>query len=214
MSEMLMMQLEVPKSIFAMNTDGVTHEESLRRPMESGHCMNWIGGHMVATCNAVLPSLGEDPVWDDACWARKVESSSALTTTARRQIMSATRVVPIYTCEDLEKTVAWYHDILGAEIGETFEHEGKLVGAEANYGAARIWLGQDDFQKGTDRQKGVGFRIILETEDDIDDLAEGIKQRGGELLMGPQDVDWGARMFAVADPDGFNITISKRTQPA
>ena len=80
------------------------------------------------------------------------------------------------------------------------------------YGAARIWLGQDDFQKGRDRQKGIGFRIILETEEDIDQLATGIQSRGGELLMGPEDQPWGVRLFAMADPDGFNITVSTAVQ--
>lgn len=126
--------------------------------------------------------------------------------------MSATRVVPIYTCEDVARTVAWYRDILGAEIGETFEEEGKMVGAEVLYGAARIWLGQDDFQKGRDRQKGVGFRIILEIEENIDELAAGIKERGGMLLMGPEDQSWGVRMFALADPDGFKISVSTPVQ--
>lgn len=126
--------------------------------------------------------------------------------------MSATRVVPIYTCEDIDRTVAWYRDVFGAEIGETFEDAGKMVGAEVMYGEARIWLGQDDFRKGRNRQKGVGFRIILETEDDLDQLAEGIQARGGQLLTGPEDQPWGVRLFAVADPDGFNITVSTRAQ--
>ena len=122
--------------------------------------------------------------------------------------MSANRVVPVYTCNDLEETVAWYRDVFGAEIGKTFEHEGKLVGAEAIYGEAAIWLGQDDFAKGHDREKGVGFRIILETEGDVDQLAAGIAERGGEILTGPEDQPWGVRIFAVADPDGFNISVS------
>lgn len=122
--------------------------------------------------------------------------------------MSATRVVPIYTANDLEKTVSWYRDILGAEIGETFEEEGKLVGAAVQYGHVEIWLSQDDFAKGQDRQKGEGFRIILETDQSVDELADGIKERGGEVLTGPEDQSWGVRMFAVADPDGFKITIS------
>jgi len=126
--------------------------------------------------------------------------------------MSATRVVPLYTCEDVDRTVVWYRDVFGAEIGETFEDEGKMVGAEVLYGAVRIWLGQDDFQKGRDRQKGIGFRIILETDEDIDELADGIKGRGGELLMGPEDQPWGVRLFAIADPDGFNITVSTPVQ--
>lgn len=64
MSEMLMMQLEVTQQIFQVNTDGVTHEESLEQPREAGNCLNWIAGHLVTTYNSVLPSLGEDPVWD------------------------------------------------------------------------------------------------------------------------------------------------------
>jgi len=122
--------------------------------------------------------------------------------------MSATKVTPIYTANDLENTVAWYRDVLGAEIGETFEHEGKMVGAAVQYGSVEIWLSQDDFQKGEDRQKGEGFRIILETDQNVDELATGIKERGGEILMGPEDQPWGVRMFAVVDPDGFKMSIS------
>lgn len=122
--------------------------------------------------------------------------------------MSATRVVPIFTADDLDKTVTWYRDVFGAEIGETFEHEGKLVGAAILYGAAEMWFSQDDFAKGKDRHKGEGFRIIFETDQSVDDLAAGIRDRGGKILSGPEDQEWGVRMFAVADPDGFKITVS------
>jgi len=122
--------------------------------------------------------------------------------------MSATRIIPIYTVNDVVKSVAWYRDILGAEIGETFEDEGKMVGAAVQYGGAGIWLNQDDFEKGRDRPKGEGFRIILETDQNVDELAAGIEERGGELLMGPEDQPWGVRIFAVADPDGFKISVS------
>lgn len=122
--------------------------------------------------------------------------------------MSATRLIPIYTANDIDKTVARYRDVFGAEIGETFEEEGKTVGAAVRYGTVEMWLSQDDFAKGQDRPKGEGFRIILETDQNVDELAAGIKQRGGQLLTEPEDQSWGVRMFAVADPDGFKITIS------
>jgi hypothetical protein len=32
--------------------------------------------------------------------------------------------------------------------------------------------------------------------------------RGGEILSGPEDQEWGVRMFAVADPDRFKVTVS------
>ena len=122
--------------------------------------------------------------------------------------MSANRVVPVYTASDIEQTVGWYRDILEAEITETFEHEGQLVGAAVQWGNVEIWLTQDDFAKGVDRQKGEGFRIILETDQNVDEMAARIKRRGGEVLMEPEDQSWGVRMFAVADPDGFKMTIS------
>jgi lactoylglutathione lyase len=114
----------------------------------------------------------------------------------------------MYTVEDIDKSVAWYRDVFGGEVAKTFENEGKVVGAAINYGQIGIWLSQDDFKKGRDRQKGEGFRIILETEESVDELAAGIKERGGELLMGPEDRPWGSRVFAVADPDGYKISVS------
>ena len=69
-------------------------------------------------------------------------------------------------------------------------------------------LGQDDFQKGRDRQKGVGVRLYCTTGQDIDTLAADIEARGGELAQKPTDQPWGARDFAVVDPDGFAISIS------
>ena len=66
MSEMLMMQLEVTKQIFQANTDGVTQDESLAQPSAEGNCLNWIGGHLVTAYNDILPTLGEEPVWDEA----------------------------------------------------------------------------------------------------------------------------------------------------
>ena len=122
--------------------------------------------------------------------------------------MGATRAIPIYTADDLERSVAWYRDILGCEVGETFEEEGRLVGAALRYGQVEFWLSQDDFAKGSERQKGEGFRIILETDEDVDELAADILERGGELLTEPEDQPWGVRIFAVADPDGFKISIS------
>lgn len=46
-----------------MNTDGMTHEDSLRQPSPAGNCANWILGHMTAVQNEVLKLLGEEPAW-------------------------------------------------------------------------------------------------------------------------------------------------------
>ena len=122
--------------------------------------------------------------------------------------MSVQRVIPIYTADDLERTLAWYRDVIGCKVGETFEEEGRLVGAAVEWGDVSIYLSQDDFSQGRDRRKGVGCRVMMETAGDVDAMAAGIRERGGELVMEPTDQPWGVRMFAVEDPDGFKISIS------
>lgn len=66
MSEMLIMQLEATKQVFQANTEGVSQEESLAQPAAAGNCLNWIAGHLVTAYNDILPTLGEEPVWDEA----------------------------------------------------------------------------------------------------------------------------------------------------
>lgn len=117
-------------------------------------------------------------------------------------------IAPSITASDFDKSLAWYRDILGCVVGETMEHEGKVVGAILRAGAIEIYLNQDDFAKGRDRVKGVGFRLYATTAQDIDAVASAIESRGGVLLEKPTDRPWGTRDFAVVDPDGFVISVS------
>ena len=116
---------------------------------------------------------------------------------------------PSLTVNDLERSLAWYRDVLGFSVGEHHVRDGKLVGVELGAGDVHFWLGQDDWQKGRDRRKGEGFRIYCETRQDVDRLAERVKAAGGTLEQEPHEVPWGGRAFSVADPDGFKITISR-----
>ena len=118
------------------------------------------------------------------------------------------QVTPSLTVSDLEASIRWYTDVLGCVLRDRHEHEGRLVAASLLAGSASLVLGQDDWAKGRDRVKGVGFRLYLTTAQDLDQLAADIRARGGTLTSEPTDQPWGARDFAVEDPDGFQITIS------
>lgn len=115
---------------------------------------------------------------------------------------------PSITVNDLEKSLAFYRDVLGFHVKDRWMHDGKLAGVELVAGVVSFFVGQDDWKKGKDRVKGVGFRIFCTTVQNIDALATLIKARGGTLLEEPKDQSWGTRDFAVADPDGFKITFS------
>ena len=115
---------------------------------------------------------------------------------------------PSFTVDDLQKSLAFYRDVLGFTEKDRFERDGALHGVELVAGSVSVFLSQDDWQKGHDRVKGQGFRIYCDTAQDIDALARRIQERAGALAEEPKDQPWGGRDFAVADPDGFKITIA------
>jgi uncharacterized glyoxalase superfamily protein PhnB len=119
-----------------------------------------------------------------------------------------TSASPSFTVNDIEKSMAWYRDVLGFTVGERWEDGGKLLGAEMNAGDVSFMIGQDDWKKGRDRIKGIGVRMYCDTDQDIDTLAARIKASGG-ALEGPRDTQWGTRELGVDDPDGYKITIAK-----
>jgi lactoylglutathione lyase len=121
-----------------------------------------------------------------------------------------TSASPSFTVNDIEKSMAWYRDVLGFTVTERWEDGGKLLGAEMAAGDVSFMIGQDDWKKGRDRVKGVGVRLYCMTDQDIDTLAARIKANGG-TLEGPRDTQWNTRELAVDDPDGYKITIAKET---
>jgi uncharacterized glyoxalase superfamily protein PhnB len=115
---------------------------------------------------------------------------------------------PSFTVSDIEKSLAFYRDVLGFTLKERWEQDGALHGVEMVAGSVTFWLGQDDWKKGRDRVKGLGFRMYCATSQDVDALAQRIKAAGGTLTEEPTDRPWGGRDFGLLDPDGFAITIA------
>jgi lactoylglutathione lyase len=112
------------------------------------------------------------------------------------------------TATDLQKSLAWYRDIVGFTVDEEYERNGKLAAVALKAGNIRILLGQDDGAKGFDRVKGEGFSLMITTAQNVDEIARRIKERGGSLVTEPTDMPWGARVFRLQDPDGFKLAIS------
>ena len=112
------------------------------------------------------------------------------------------------TVKDLEKSLAWYRDVLRFTVDRKYERDGKLQAVSLKAGAARLLIGQDDGAKGADRVRGVGFSLQLTTAQDVDELAKRIKSLGGTLDSEPTDMHWGSRVFRLQDPDGFKLVIA------
>lgn len=115
------------------------------------------------------------------------------------------------TVTDIHKSLAWYHGIVEFAIHKRYEREGKLFAVSLEAGTVRLLITQDDGAKGLDRSKGEGFSLQITTDQKIDNIANRIKELGGELDSEPADTPWGARMFRLRDPDGFKFVISSMT---
>ena len=115
------------------------------------------------------------------------------------------------TVNDMEKSLRFYRDALGFELGRTREVDGKIVFAVLDAGGGELSIGQDDFAKGRDRPKGVAMRIWIRTAQDVASIAARAKEAGVTLDGEPAPLPWGPVAFQVTDPDGFKLTIVTAT---
>lgn len=61
----LVAQLGICRRATHRNLDGISHEESLLRPVPGGNSANWVPGHIVSARSNLLKRLGESPLLDD-----------------------------------------------------------------------------------------------------------------------------------------------------
>jgi uncharacterized glyoxalase superfamily protein PhnB len=135
-------------------------------------------------------------------------STNPPTTNAAPDSLPARTLSASLTVKDLQKSLAWYRDVLGFTIDRKHERDGKLMAISLKAGDVRLLIGQDDGAKGWDRTKGEGFSLQITIDQNIDAIANRIKQHGGTLDSEPADMPWGARIFRLKDPDGFKLTVS------
>jgi uncharacterized glyoxalase superfamily protein PhnB len=124
-----------------------------------------------------------------------------------QEALQVTGIIPTLTVDDLQKSITFY-ETLGFTAGQRWEDNGTLMGIMMRAGKTQFGLSQDDWKKGRDRQKGLGVRMILETTQNVDELAARVKKAGIQLVAEPRDTEFNGRAFVVSDPSGFLLTIS------
>ena|SRR5215207_1242661 len=135
-------------------------------------------------------------------------TSSPSTSSTEHGTLHGTALSVSLTVKDLEQSLAWYEEVAGLSVDQKYEREGKVTAIALRAGTVRVLINQDDGGRGWDRVKGEGFSLQITTEQNLDELASGIKTRGGALASEPADMPWGVRMFRLVDPDGYRWTIS------
>lgn len=122
---------------------------------------------------------------------------------------------------DHDEALAFYRDLLGLEVREDVRYEGMrwtTVGAKGQPDVHIVLEPPlaDPNASPADRQamkemlaKGLLRGVIFST-DDCDATFEHIQAGGGEVLLGPMDMPYGARECAFRDPSGNLIRFSQR----
>jgi uncharacterized damage-inducible protein DinB len=108
----------------AMNTEGMSHEDSLVQPTPAGNCANWILGHLLGAQNMIMDVLGEAPVWESDTLTRAggepiVDESRAIDwSTARTQLLGSQNrcLAAIERLTDEQLDEGGFANPLGGEI--------------------------------------------------------------------------------------------------
>lgn len=135
-------------------------------------------------------------------------TSATQSTRQQPESLRLRSLTPTFTVNDLEVSLAWWRDGLGFFVAERWEEGGRLRGVMLKAGACEFGLSQDDFTKGRDRAKGIGFRLWCNTTQDVDAIAARLRAFGGTIIEEP-GARWDAYGFTAQDPDGFKITITR-----
>src|SRR6478736_1129754 len=87
---------------------------------------------------------------------------------AQPETFRAKALTASLTVKDLQKSVAWYRDVVGFYVEREHQRDGTLRAVSLAAGAVRILLNQDDGAKGFDRVKGEGFSLQFTTSQSVD----------------------------------------------
>jgi uncharacterized damage-inducible protein DinB len=71
-------QARTARNVVNVNTQGLTHEDSLVEPRPGGNRLNWVLGHLLSTYDGFLPLLSQEPVIGSAALKRYARGAPPL----------------------------------------------------------------------------------------------------------------------------------------
>jgi lactoylglutathione lyase len=122
------------------------------------------------------------------------------------------RLVPMLSCEDLARSLAFYRDLLGGAESYRFGEDGEPEFLTLAIGDSEIGLGgiAAEPMHGLPQRPATGHRIELCVYvDDVDEVLGHALAAGFEALTKPADMPWGERVAWLADPDGNAVMITR-----
>jgi uncharacterized glyoxalase superfamily protein PhnB len=134
--------------------------------------------------------------------------------------MKLTDVVPNLIVADIERSLAFYRDVLGFSVVATVPEQGPLVFAWVQRDEISVFLNSaagvaHDFPALAERPIGGTATLFMTL--DAEDIRTGIDamfaavSRGARVVMPLKDQFYGMREFAIEDPDGYVVIFAQKT---
>ncbi len=123
------------------------------------------------------------------------------------------KLFPMLSCADLERSLAFYGTLLGGVENYRFPAEGEPAFIALTLGeSSEIGLGGIAAEPlhGRPQRPTSGHRIELCVYvEDVDAVYARAEAAGFETVTSPADMPWGERVAWVADPDGNLVMLTR-----
>ena len=130
--------------------------------------------------------------------------------------MMGTRINPLLTVKDIEKSVDFYEGQLGFKKNTVLKNDdGSLRYVDFIVGTSVIMLvpqnsRADDVQQSyKTNQLGVGVELYIDIDEDIKTLFENLKAKGLSFIKDLYVTPWHTYQFHFKDPDGYIFIVSQ-----
>jgi PhnB protein len=124
------------------------------------------------------------------------------------------RIYPLLHVADVDRTMAYYRDVLGFTLGHTVRDDsGRPFHGDVAWNGAILMF--EPIEHLSDQARSVlGGGLILyflddAADSDIDMYYETVQRNGATIIDEIQDQFWGDRTFTIADPDGYILSFAK-----
>jgi lactoylglutathione lyase len=124
----------------------------------------------------------------------------------------ATRLFPMLSCADVQRSVRFYGTLLGGVETYRFPAEGEPAFLTLTLGGSEVGLGPVSAQPvhGIPQRPASGHRIELCVYvDDVDEVHAAARLAGFDVVCDPVDTPWGERTAWLADPDGNLVMLAR-----
>jgi predicted enzyme related to lactoylglutathione lyase len=112
---------------------------------------------------------------------------------------------PIIVTNDLDRLLAFYTGLLGAQEVMRFPEDGPVFYVGLELGDAELGLSSD-----ASVVPGEPGRMLLSIEvPDVDALLPQVEELGGTATSGANDMPWGQRVAHIKDPDGNVVNLTQ-----